>query len=287
MDIELLRTFVAVVDSGGFTRAGNRVQKTQSSISQQVARLEQHVGRALLKRDTRKVTLTEHGEQYLSYARRILALEQEARTVVRAGEQITFLRLGIPEDFTLTRLSAILGRFAARNRDVRLEVVSALSPQLKAQFAEGQLDIIVVKEPEPTGPALLRWKERLTWVVKSDTALHRQRPVPLVAFPHGCFYRCRATAALDAVGSGWRIAYESANWAGIKAAVEGGLGVALLADVRGFRGVRELTAQDEFPPLEPVYLVLRTRETPPRGAAAEIAKELAQLIPEERPVVAV
>lgn len=285
MDIELLRTFVAVVDTGGFTKAGKRVQKTQSRISQQIARLEQHVGRGLLNRDTRKVTLTEHGELYLSYARRILALEQEARTVLHAREQISFLRLGLPEDFALTRLSSVLGRFASRHRDLRLEIVSALSLQLKAQFAEGQLDVVVVKETEPSGTALLRWQERPTWIAKSDTMLYQQRPVPLVSFPHGCAYRSRASAALEASGFGWRIAYESPNWSGIKAAVEGGLGVALLADVREFRGVRELTERDQFPSLEPVYLALRTRETTPRGAAAELVKEVARLIPEERPAV--
>lgn len=286
MDIEVLRTFVAVADSGGFTRAGNRVHRTQSTISQQIARLEQYVGRPLLKRDTRKVALTEHGEQYLGYARRILALEQEARTVMRAREPITFLRLGIPEDFALTQLPVILNRFAFRNRNIRLEVVSALGLHLSARLAEGQLDMAIVKEAEPSGPALLHWKERLHWAVKSDTMIHQQRPIPLIAFPHGCSYRNRAIAALEAAGFGWRIAYESPNWSSIKAAVEGGLGVALLADIRMFQGVRELTENDEFPALEPVHLMLRARELPLRSAAAELVEEIARLISEERPVIA-
>ncbi|HLO19581.1 MAG TPA: LysR family transcriptional regulator, partial [Sphingomicrobium sp.] len=108
MDIDLLRSFVSVVDAGGFTRAGERVHRTQSTVSQQIKRLEEQLGRPLLQRNGKQATLTEEGERLLSYARRILALEQEARDVVARPVTDGIVRLGIPEDFAAYRLAELL-----------------------------------------------------------------------------------------------------------------------------------------------------------------------------------
>lgn len=137
MDFELLRTLIAVAESGGFTKAEARIHRTQSTISQQIARLEHHVGRRLLERNTRTVTLTDYGERYLAYARRILELEEEARTVLRAGQKIAFVRVGIPEDFAEFKLPALLRDFAIRQRDIRLEIVSAPSFELRTRLEGG------------------------------------------------------------------------------------------------------------------------------------------------------
>src|SRR5512141_1673665 len=103
LDLDLLRSFVSVVDTGGFTRAGERVHRTQSTVSQQIKRLEDAVGRTLLQRNGKQALLTEEGERLLSYARRILALEQEARDVVSRPVNDGIVRLGIPEDFAAYR----------------------------------------------------------------------------------------------------------------------------------------------------------------------------------------
>src|SRR5258708_8983784 len=146
MDFDLLRTLVAVADSGGFTKAEARIHRSQSTISQQVARLEQHVGRRLLERNTRTVTLTDYGEQYLAYARRILELEEEARTVLKAHQKIAFIRVGIPEDFAEFKLPALLRDFAIRQADMRLEIVSPPSFELRTRLDEGRFDLAIVKE---------------------------------------------------------------------------------------------------------------------------------------------
>src|SRR5215470_20258786 len=111
MDIDLLRSFVSVVDAGGFTRAGERVHRTQSTVSQQIKRLEEEVGRPLLQRNAKQATLTEEGERLLSYARRILALAAEARDVVARPASDGVLRLGMSEDFAAYRLSEMLSEF--------------------------------------------------------------------------------------------------------------------------------------------------------------------------------
>src|SRR5215475_11972504 len=112
LDLDLLRSFVSVVDAGGFTRAGERVHRTQSTVSQQIRRLEDALGRELILRNGKQATPTEEGERLLSYARRILALAEEARDVVvrPVGEGV--VRLGLPEDFAAYRLADMLSDFA-------------------------------------------------------------------------------------------------------------------------------------------------------------------------------
>src|ERR1700716_414132 len=137
LDLDLLRSFVSVVDAGGFTRAGERVHRTQSTVSQQIRRLEENVGRPLLHRDGKRVTLTAEGERLLSYARRILALAQEARDVVArpAGEGL--VRLGIPEDFAAYRLAEVLSGFARSRPGLRLDVRCGLNVRVSRDIARG------------------------------------------------------------------------------------------------------------------------------------------------------
>ena len=130
LDLDLLRSFVSVVDAGGFTRAGERVHRTQSTVSQQIKRLEDTVGRPLLHRNGKRVAPTEEGERLLSYARRILALADEAHQVVAqsAGEGV--VRLGLPEDFAASRLAQVLAGFARSRQGARLDVRCDLSVRL-------------------------------------------------------------------------------------------------------------------------------------------------------------
>src|SRR5438270_8881334 len=144
-DLELLRSFVSVVDAGGFTRAGERVHRTQSTVSQQIRRLEQTLGRALLHRNGRHATPTEEGERLLSYARRILALAEEARDVVArpAGEGV--VRLGLPEDFAAYRLADMLSDFARGRPGLRLDVRCGMSVRLAQDLERGELDLALYK----------------------------------------------------------------------------------------------------------------------------------------------
>src|ERR1700735_3304818 len=120
LDLELLRSFVSVVDAGGFTRAGERIHRTQSTVSQQIKRLEENVGQPLLNRSGKDVTPTEAGERLLSYARRLLALEEEARDVLARPGNEGAVRLGVPEDFAAYRLGKVLGAFLRSHSHPRL-----------------------------------------------------------------------------------------------------------------------------------------------------------------------
>jgi DNA-binding transcriptional LysR family regulator len=247
LDIDLLRSFVSVVDAGGFTRAGERVHRTQSTVSQQIKRLEDTFGRPLLHRNGKRVALTEEGERLLSYARRILALAQEAHQVVAqsAGEGV--VRLGLPEDFAASRLAQVLARFARSRRGARLDVRCDLSVRLRDDLDRGELDLILFKRDAGERGGIACWPERLSWIASRRRELDvRRDPVPLVVFPQGCLYRNRAIHALEGAGRAWYIAYTSPNFYGIQAAVSVGLGISILPQAAILADHRVLGAKEGF-----------------------------------------
>ena len=247
LDIDLLRSFVSVVDAGGFTRAGERVHRTQSTVSQQIKRLEDTFGRPLLHRNGKRVAPTEEGERLLSYARRILALAEEAHQVVAqsAGEGV--VRLGLPEDFAASRLAQVLARFARSRQGARLDVRCDLSVRLRDDLDRGELDLILFKRDAGERGGIACWPERLSWIASRRRELDvRRDPVPLVVFPQGCLYRNRAIHALEAAGRAWHIAYTSPNFYGIQAAVSVGLGISILPQAAILADHRVLGAKEGF-----------------------------------------
>jgi DNA-binding transcriptional LysR family regulator len=229
LDIELLRSFVSVVDAGGFTRAGERVHRTQSTVSQQIKRLEDSVGRPLLERNGKQAKLTDEGERLLSYARRILMLEAEARDVVSRPGNDGVLRLGIPEDFAAYRLTELVENLSRARPNLRLNVRSGLSVLLGGLLERGELDVALLKRDIGTPGGIAAWPEELHWVTSRKHKIDLDTdPVPLVVGEQGCLYRNRMVHALETAGRPWRIAFWSPNLSGIHAALSAGLGLSLL-----------------------------------------------------------
>jgi DNA-binding transcriptional LysR family regulator len=257
LDLDLLRSFVSVVEAGGFTRAGERVHRTQSTVSQQIRRLEDVLSRPLLHRNGKRVTPTEEGERLLSYARRILALVEEARDIIARPASEGAVRLGIPEDFAANRLTKVLSRFARSRPGLRLDVRCELSVNVRAALDRGELDIALVKRDAGATGAVASWPERLNWVTgRSHPIDPRRDPVPLAVFPQGCLYRNRAIHALEAAGRSWHIAYTSPNFAGIQAAVSAGLAVSILPSSGMLADHRPLHPKDGFPSVSNTELAL-------------------------------
>jgi DNA-binding transcriptional LysR family regulator len=257
LDLDLLRSFVSVVEAGGFTRAGERVHRTQSTVSQQIRRLEETFGRPLLHRNGKHATPTEEGERLLSYARRILALAEEARDVVARPASDGVVRLGIPEDFAANRLAKALSKFARSRPGLRLHVRCDLSVKLRSDLEHGELDLALMKRDAGEAGAIAAWPENLNWVTSRGHPIDpRCDPVSLAVFPQGCLYRNRAIHALETAGRAWHIAYTSPNFAGIQAAVSAGLGVSILPETAILADHRVLAPKDGFPTIANTELAL-------------------------------
>jgi DNA-binding transcriptional LysR family regulator len=276
LDLDLLRSFVCVVDAGSFTRAGERVHRTQSTVSQQIRRLEDVFGRPLLHRNGKQAIPTEEGERLLSYARRIIALAEEARDVVARPEGDGAVRLGIPEDFAANRLTRLLSTFARSRPGLRLDVRCDLSIKLREDLERGELDVALVKRDAGTPGAIAAWPENLHWVTSRRHPLQLRRdPVPLAVFPHGCLYRRRAIHALESTGRAWRIAYTCPNFSGIQAAVSAGLGISILPEAGILPDHRVLRGDDGFPSISntELALVVAPEASPSTRRLAELLAE--------------
>jgi DNA-binding transcriptional LysR family regulator len=286
LDLELLRSFVSVVDAGGFTRAGERVHRTQSTVSQQIKRLEEDVGQPLLHRNGKDVTPTEAGERLLSYARRLLSLAEEARDVLARPGNEGAVRLGVPEDFAAYRLTKLLAAFSRSHPSLRLDVRADQSANLKRELDRGELDLALFKRTAGEKGGIAVWPERVHWVTsKSRPRDTSSGSVPLIGFPTGCLYRAGAIHALESAGRSWHMAYTSSNLAGIQAAIAAGMGLSILSEIAISADHRVLTAKDGFAPIDKteVALVAAPDASP---ATLRLAERLAEFCESVQPKAA-
>lgn len=228
LDPRLLRAFVAIADAGSFTLAAERLNMTQSTISQQLARLEDAVGHSLIDRDTRPIRATAQGERLLGYARRLLALQHEAETALGDPAGTTPVRIGVPEDIVNGAMAEVLGGFAKRHREIRLDVTAGLSRDLARRYRAGEFDIVVVKEAAAEPDCRASFPEPMAWFESADQQSDWPDPIPLVAFPPGGLYREAMFERIEREQRRWYIAFSGSSLRNVLVGVEAGLGLSLL-----------------------------------------------------------
>ncbi|MEV4503983.1 LysR substrate-binding domain-containing protein [Streptomyces klenkii] len=273
-----LRTFLAVAQTLSFTRAAGRLEVRQSTVSQQVRRLEAAAGRQLFVRDTHSVRLTEDGEAMLGFARTILEANERAAHWFAGTRLRGRLRFGASEDFVLTRLPEVLEGFRREHPEVDLELTVDLSETLQKRLAAGRLDLVLAKRRpgEPHGPhGRLVWRDRLVWIGSERLVLDPHRPLPLIAFPPPAVTRARALEVLEHSGRSWRVVCTSGSLSGLVAAARAGLGV--MAHTLGMipPGLTRLAPGPGLPELGGVDVVLLHGAAPgsaARGAAEALAR---------------
>jgi DNA-binding transcriptional LysR family regulator len=228
LDLDLLRTFVAVAESGSFSNAASIVGRSQSAVSMQMQRLEQSLDCMLLLRGPQPAKLNTAGETLLPYARRLLRLSGEARAAVMKPDEIGIVRLGAPEDYIGHFLPPILGRFAAEYPLVSIELVCEPSRSLVTAINTGRIDLAIVTCLPPNDSEMLR-REAIVWVAAHGKTPCTREPLPIALFEAGCGpAHAHVVQALKVSGLAYRVAYSSASLAGLVGVVEAGLAVAAL-----------------------------------------------------------
>lgn len=270
LDLDLLRTFIAIAETGSFTRAAEDVHKTQSAVSMQMRRLEDTVQKTLFVRDGRKSRLTGEGEHLLDYARRLVSLNNEAMQAFCKPEVAGLVRLGTPDDYADRLLPSALGRFSRSHPLIQVGVECLGSDVLIERVDAGALDLAVITCSNGVGAQVLR-TEPLVWVTSGRHDVHNEDVLPLALSHHGCAWRGTALDALAARGRACRIAYASANSLAVATAVLEGLAVGAMAEINIRAGMRVLTEQDGFPDLGvfDIGLIRSKRQSSAADALAE------------------
>jgi len=228
LDTDQLRSFLAIVDTGSFTRAAERVNKTQSAVSMHIRRLEEQLERTLFLKHGRGARLSVDGERLVEHARRMLQVEAAALYELKGQGLGGRVVLGIPDDYAEPFLPDIVGQFTRLYPLVELSIVCYPSVRLAECIAAGEIDLAVVTGDRIKGVEILR-EEPLCWVTGSRVgAVEDQRPLPLALSTPSCTWRNAALAALEQVGIPSRIFLMSANYAALGPIVQAGLALTVL-----------------------------------------------------------
>ena len=250
-DIDCLRSFMVVADTMSVSRAAESIGRSQSTVSQQIAKLEAQIGKSLLsRRKGRVINLTSEGSKLVQYARRILQLNDEAYASMSDDVLSGFVKLGVPLDFFGRDFTSWLARFKNRHPMVGLEVEANQSENLIKRSARGEFDLAFFKQPTGARNGTVALREQLVWVSGPNYSADAADSVPLILFPEGCAYRNCAIAALRDCKQPWHLSFVSPSFECLKSAAVEGMGITVLA--------RALVA----PPLRVVRHGLRLPQLP-------------------------
>jgi len=258
MDEFTLRCFLAVLETGSFTRAAEKVGRTQSAITQQMSSLEKNLGKKLFDRN-KQMRLTKDGEIFLPYANKIFTLYLEVLDRFKHPELEGEIRFGLPEDFAAMFLSDVLTDFSRLHPRILLNVECDLTLNLFNHFKKGIFDMVLVKmsRPEDFPNGVEVWSEPLEWIGKKNyfSPLQKNTPIPLVLSPQPCVYRATALQALESAGIRCRTVFISPSYAGIIAAVNAGMGITTLPRAM-IPETLEIIQEDFLPSLPDIHVSL-------------------------------
>lgn len=266
LELDVLRTFVAIAETGSFTTAANAVYRTPSAVSMQIKKLEEILGRSVFSRDARSVSLTSDGEVLLGYARRMLAINREAVSKFIVPDIVGVVRLGSPDDYGERILPYVLKRFAQTHPSIAVDVTIDQSNNLRRRVDERTLDITLLTnsfKASMAGAEVLL-TEPIVWAGAKGGCAHLRDPLPVSLWEEGCAWRAGALDALGTQGRNYRVAYMSAHTAGQRSAIIADLAVAPMP--KSFIGgdLVELTDKDGMPEMGTYSLALLV---PPEASA--------------------
>lgn len=230
LDLDALRSFVMGIECGSFAQAANRLCRSTSAVSAQLKKLEQQCGTELVVKKGRHLALTHHGEIILGYARRLLALNDEALSSLNGERLQGEMRIGMQEDFGESLMPGILGKFIRHHPEMRINARVDRNQALLSALHDNALDMALLWQPESGQPgSKLLGQHSLEWIAHPRldicTLLAQDRPLPLVMLENPCLMRSRAIDCLNRANIAWQVVFVSHSLSGIWAAVQAGLGI--------------------------------------------------------------
>jgi DNA-binding transcriptional LysR family regulator len=228
LEIDLLRAFVAVAETGSFTSAAQIVGRSQSAVSQKITRLEDLLEQRVFDRTSRSLQLTRCGEDLFVAARKMIEFNDSVMKQIRQPMKAVKLRLGISEDFVPHQLPELLAKFNRLYPLVDLDLTTGLSCNLIDAYDAGELDTIIAKKPGTAERGRVIWRDQLVWAAAKHYEPPESGPMRLVMLKPPCTYRELMIKTLDALRREWVVSCTASSLMGVQAAVAGGLGISIL-----------------------------------------------------------
>jgi DNA-binding transcriptional LysR family regulator len=277
LDLSVMRTLMAVVETGSFARAARRVGRSESAVSLQMKRLEEQLGEAVFLRTGKRMALTDAGTTLLGYAQRLLDLNDEALTATSGASLNGSVTLAVPHDVAETWLPAVVEGFSRSHPSVALRTVEGRSTAVLERLAAGEIDLAVAFTAARPEDALWSGCLPMIWIGPRDFVSQRNSPIQLAVFDPPCAFRSAATATLDQAGMNWSVAYSSSSLSGLWAAVNVGLGVTVRTPAALPPGLAILGREAGLPDLPPLFISLYGKND---GAEAPVVGRLRALLQE-------
>ncbi len=279
LDVESLRTLLAVLDHGGMTRAADHLDMTQSAVSWKIKRLEERVGRPLLIRDGHALRPTRDGRELIDDARALVEIHDRAAARLLSSELTGTVRLGSNGEVNPAVMASLLGRFKRGHPGSTIEFIIDFSENLMERVDRADLDVAVLQVDDsrlrPTDRVL--WSDRLCWVASCEP-IEFGDPLPLITFGEHCFYRSLSEPDLVSAGIDSTVAFSASTIAGVQAAITAGLGVGVLGSSYVGGDIVPWEGAADLPELPMVHQVARTVPGEPAAVATALIDEIATVL---------
>jgi len=269
LDIDMLRCFREVAETGSFTKAGKNIGLTQSGVSVKIRRLEERLGTRIFNRTSKSLALTLEGEILIDYAGRILSVHDKAVSRLTKPKASGTLRIGLIDYFLPELLPRLLTKFRKQYPNIHLEVRTDVGINLIPMFEKGELDLAVTGKDAYQGNCRVLIQEPLIWVMGKDTEVSIHDALHLVLLPAPCVFRAIATEGLEKANRKWEVLYTGSSIANIQAAVQAGMGLSILPQGALKEGLRKAPLHLELPEL-PMYSIVLIKDEQKANDARDV-----------------
>jgi len=260
LDSELLRTFLAVAETGSFSKGATRIFRSQSAVSLQIKQLENVLGQTVFQRHARGVALTATGEKLRLTAQKVVTLLDKSFGELKSNPLKGSIRVGIPDEFGETFLAEMIAQFVRNYPQVDLTVRCSFSANFPEALAGDEIDLAVFAVESPSDDMLLLRSEKTYWVTSKNHLVHEQDTIPIALFDRACWWRDWALEALESSDRPYQVVFTSESVMGITAAISAGVAVGLIGESSLRDDFMILSSKDGLPEMPDSALVLKCRD---------------------------